>query len=195
MVAKEFEDFRLVGGTALSLYRGHRQSVDIDLFTDSQYGSVDFDAIDQFLREAVPYVDPNQSSIGPGRSYFVGNNERECIKLDLFYTETFVKELVVSDGIRFAVEEEIVAMKIEVISNGGRKKDYWGIHDLMDDYSIYERLSLHEERYPFGHDQKEIIDNFSNFENADNDFDPICLKGKYWELIKLDLIESISQLH
>lgn len=37
MGAKEFKDFRLVGGTALSLYRGHRESVDIDLFTDAPY--------------------------------------------------------------------------------------------------------------------------------------------------------------
>ena len=29
-----FKDFRLVGGTALALQRGHRRSVDIDLFTD-----------------------------------------------------------------------------------------------------------------------------------------------------------------
>ncbi len=50
MAADVFDDFRLVGGTALSLYRGHRMSVDIDLFTDREYGSVDFEAIDAFLR-------------------------------------------------------------------------------------------------------------------------------------------------
>jgi hypothetical protein len=42
MIADVFADFRLVGGTALSLHRGHRMSVDIDLFTDADYGSVDF---------------------------------------------------------------------------------------------------------------------------------------------------------
>lgn len=42
-----FNPFRLVGGTALSLYRGHRKSVDIDLFTDDIYGTIDFDAINQ----------------------------------------------------------------------------------------------------------------------------------------------------
>ena len=35
-------DFRLVGGTSLSLMMGHRISVDIDMFTDQEYGSVDF---------------------------------------------------------------------------------------------------------------------------------------------------------
>jgi hypothetical protein len=40
-----FNKFRLVGGTALSLQIGHRMSVDIDLFTDYEYGSVDFKEI------------------------------------------------------------------------------------------------------------------------------------------------------
>lgn len=36
-----FSSFRLVGGTSLSLQLGHRMSVDIDLFTDAEYGSID----------------------------------------------------------------------------------------------------------------------------------------------------------
>lgn len=51
MVADVFSDFRLVGGTALSLLRGHRMSIDIDLFTDAEYGTINFEAIDLFLRE------------------------------------------------------------------------------------------------------------------------------------------------
>lgn len=34
------KDFRLVGGTSLALQRGHRHSIDIDLFTDLQYGDM-----------------------------------------------------------------------------------------------------------------------------------------------------------
>ena len=48
MAAEAFAAFRLVGGTALSLYRGHRMSIDIDLFTDAEYDSVDFEAIDTY---------------------------------------------------------------------------------------------------------------------------------------------------
>jgi hypothetical protein len=194
MAAEEFKDFRLVGGTALGLHRGHRESLDIDLFTDAPYGSIDFAVIDQFLCKTFPYVDRNEYSVGPGMSYYLGNNEPECVKLDLFYTETFIREIIIIDEIRLATEEEIIAMKIEVVSGGGRKKDFWDIHELMDDYSIEEMLSLHEERYPYGHDQQAIINNFSSFKEADNDFDPICLRGKYWEFIKLDLIEFVSSI-
>ncbi len=42
MGAEEFKYFRLIGGTALSLYRGHRESVGIDLFSDAPYDSIDF---------------------------------------------------------------------------------------------------------------------------------------------------------
>lgn len=192
MSTDEFKDFRLVGGTALSLYRGHRKSIDIDLFTDAPYGSIDFAALDQFLRKRFSYADTNEFAIGPGKSYFVGKNESECVKLDLFYTETFIREVIFLDGIRLAAEEEIIAMKIDLISGGGRKKDFWDIHELIDDYSIEKMISLHEERYPFGHDQQAIINDFSNFEKADKDFDPICTKGKHWELIKLDMIEFSS---
>ena len=45
------KDFVLVGGTSLSLQLGHRISIDIDLFTDSPYGSVDFTAIQEMLRK------------------------------------------------------------------------------------------------------------------------------------------------
>jgi hypothetical protein len=40
-----FSPFRLVGGTALSLQIGHRISVDIDMFSDADYGSIDFISI------------------------------------------------------------------------------------------------------------------------------------------------------
>ena len=49
MGASIFEPFRLVGGTSLSLQIGHRMSVDIDLFTDAAYGTIDFEKIETFL--------------------------------------------------------------------------------------------------------------------------------------------------
>ena len=45
-----FDPFRLVGGTALSLHLGHRMSVDIDLFTDELYGSINFGELEKWLK-------------------------------------------------------------------------------------------------------------------------------------------------
>lgn len=51
-----FESFRLVGGTSLSLRYGHRMSIDIDLFTDAEYGSVDFCLLEQSLLQNYPIL-------------------------------------------------------------------------------------------------------------------------------------------
>lgn len=190
MAQKELDPFRLVGGTALSLYRGHRLSVDLDLFTDRDYGSIDFESIDHFLRDTYPYVDTSDiRPIGMGKPYFVGQNKATCIKLDLFYTDTFIEEVSLVDGIRMASPDEIIAMKIDVISRGGRKKDFWDIHEMMNDYPIAKMLELHERRYPYDHNSDFIRSKFSDFTVADEDFDPACLRSKHWEIIKLDMID------
>lgn len=169
---------------------GHRQSVDIDLFSDATYDSLNFRAIYKYLCNSFSYVDTNDYKvIGPGQSYYIGNKEDDCVKLDLFYTDKFIQDFLLIDGIRMATVEEIIAMKIDIISRGGRKKDFWDLHELKDDYSIVKMLALHKQKYPFNHDETKIRGNFSNFKIADDDFDPICFKGKHWEIIKLDMID------
>src|ERR1035437_10853926 len=93
MAAKEFNAFRLVGGTALSLYRGHRESIDIDLFSDAPYDSIDFGAINAFLCNTFSYVDTNDyKAVGLGKSYYIGNSEEDCVKLDLSYMDKFIQD-------------------------------------------------------------------------------------------------------
>lgn len=171
-----FEAFRLVGGTALSLKLGHRESEDIDLFTEVEYGSVDFDKIEKYLESQFSYLDTFDSgAIGFGKSYFIGKSADQCIKLDLCYTDAFIRPI----------------LKIDVIGRGGRKKDFWDLHELLSDYSIDQMLQLHMERYPYTHNENEILSNFKKFEGADADFDPVCLRGKFWELIKLDILDAL----
>lgn len=63
MTVSVFNDFLLVGGTSLSLQLGHRQSVDIDLFTDNLYGTVNFNEIDNYLKRHYSYVDTFKTDI------------------------------------------------------------------------------------------------------------------------------------
>lgn len=192
MAADTFDSFRLVGGTALSLQAGHRSSVDIDLFTDSPYGSTDFQSIAKFLETNFPYVEkPIGRDPGMGCTYFIGEDSERNVKLDLFYTDEFIQPPLVIDGIRMATMEDIIAMKVDVVQRGGRKKDFWDLHELMDSYSVEDMLRLHEQRYPFSHDRGLIMHNFTDFSQADEDFTPVCLRGKYWELIKEDLQEAL----
>jgi len=188
MDMKEFELFRLVGGTALSLQIGHRLSVDIDLFTDAEYGTVNFDEIDNCLKAKYQYVSSlSIQPLGMGKSYFIGNSQNDCIKLDLYYTDEFMDKKLIINKIRIASIEEIIAMKMDVILRGGRKKDFWDIHELRNNYTFQEMINLHAKRYPYIHDEQLLKKRFTDFTNADDDFEPICLKGKDWEFIKMDL--------
>ena len=164
MSIQEFNSFRLVGGTSLSLQLGHRESVDIDLFTDAPYGSIDFDNLESILINTFPYVDSSSvKMVGMGKSYFIGSNENELVKLDLFYTDPFVFPCIVESNVRFSSIEEIAAMKFEVIAQGGRKKDFWDIHELLNTYTLDEMIEFYLKRNPYGYSKSELLTKIIDF--------------------------------
>ena len=116
MEIDEFNPFRLVGGTSLSLRYGHRMSDDIDLFTDAEYGSLDFHLLQDILRSEFPYCQGDCGEVvGFGTSYLVGNSKDDNVKVDLFYTDPFIRPMEQLDTIRMASVDDIVAMKMDVI--------------------------------------------------------------------------------
>lgn len=194
MEGQTFKDFRLVGGTALSLYWGHRMSIDIDLFTDAPYGSIDFKSIEDFLKNKFAYVQGEfGGNPGMGKSYLIGDNQDSAVKLDVYYAmDPFFQPALSVNKIRLATIEEILAMKIDVVQRLGRKKDFWDLHHGMQKYTIDALIRLHKRRYQWTHDEALIKTNFTNFSLADEDFDPVCLLGKSWAFIKEDIVEAVE---
>lgn len=189
-----FNDFRLVGGTALSLQLGHRKSIDIDLFTDAVYGSIDFNLIEQYMLDNFSYVSTS-FGINPafGTSYLMGSDKQNAVKVDIYYSmDPFFQPAIEIEGVRMASIEEILAMKIDVIQRGGRKKDFWDLHELMQQYSIASMLELHRLRYEWTHEPERILENLVNFSLSDQDPDPVCLKEKEWAFIKEDFEDTIN---
>ena len=166
----------------------------VSIFTDAPYESIDFKAIDKWLRANYSYVDTHDfQPVGMGKPYFVGENKNNCIKLDLYYTDNFIDDYFTAERIRLATIQEIIAMKADVIQRGGRKKDFWDIHELISEYNLDDILTLHEKRYPYNHNRKLLISKFTDFKFADDDFNPQCLQGKHWELIKMDIIDFVGK--
>lgn len=187
-----FTSFRLVGGTALSLQVGHRMSVDIDLFTDAEYGSLDFKLLEEYLKNKYSYFSTSGVAvIGMGTSYFVGNSSEDCIKLDLYYTDSFVFDEVNVDAVRLASLEEIIAMKLDVIFRGGRKKDFWDLHYFLPQMNLEKWMEIYKKRYPYHSNTTDLKTALLNFEEAEYDFEPNCILDKNWEIIKLDFFESV----
>jgi hypothetical protein len=194
MASKAFDDLYLVGGTALALQRGHRISIDIDMFTNALYGEMNTGQIKKALVEMFPYVE-NLERLDETLmvySLFVGNSSNDCIKLDICYDENPIFPLVHIEGIRMVSEKDIAAMKLNAIAQDRqRKKDFWDIHDLLETYSIEDMVSFALKRFPWSLTLDNIIDGFKRLP-ALNDYSEIrCLKGKYWEFIVEDLMEEI----
>ena len=80
-------------------------------------------------------------------------------------------------------------MKFEVIAQGGRKKDFWDIHELLDTYTLDNLIDFYIKRNPYGYSKKEVLTQVLDFSVAENDFTPNCYRDKDWEIIKLDFEE------
>jgi len=129
-----------------------------------------------------------------GKTYLVGENDEDYVKLDIFYSmDPFFQPSLVADQLRMATVEEIIAMKLDIIKEGGRKKDFWDLHELLNTYSIDQMIDLHASRFEWTHDEEKIRNGFTDFSKADKNINPKCLRGKDWNIIKADFIDLLGR--
>ena len=197
MSAEVFKDFRLVGGTALALQRGHRMSVDIDLFTDLDYADMPVADMRNYIEKEFPFHRGTESMNMPSNGYhiFLSEGQEPPIKVDFFYTEPFIFPTIEEEGIRMADQREIAAMKLGVIGNQiYRQKDYWDVHDLLEDYSLSEMIQWALQRDPYSFTKEDIIKGLQQVEQVEESpLGIVSIKPlSYWELKVLDLIEEVK---
>ena len=118
---------RLVGGTALSLQIGHRESDDLDLFSVEPLEGM---LIQKLLVDNygfVPSVVQENTLIG-----FV-----EGVKIDVIYHPfPWLEPAIEEEGIRIATVTDIAAMKMHAIINSGKRpKDFVDVAFLSMRYS------------------------------------------------------------
>ena len=199
MAPEVFKDFRLVGGTALALQRGHRRSVDIDLFTDLDYADMPIAKMRDYLEKEFPIHKGTESMDMPSNGYhiFLSEGQEHPIKVDFFYTEPFSFPAIEEDGLRIADQREIAAMKLGVIGNQiYRQKDYWDIHDLLEDYSLLEMIQWALQRDPYSFTKDDIIKGLQQVDQVqESPIGIVSLKPlSYWELKVLDLKEEVKAM-
>ena len=199
MASEVFKDFRLVGGTALALQRGHRRSVDIDLFTDLDYADMPIAKMRDYLEKEFPIHKGTESMDMPSNGYhiFLSEGQEPPIKVDFFYTEPFSFPAIEEDGLRIADQREIAAMKLGVIGNQiYRQKDYWDIHDLLEDYSLLEMTQWALQRDPYSFTKDDIIKGLQQVDQVqESPIGIVSLKPlSYWDLKVLDLKEEVKAI-
>jgi hypothetical protein len=184
MTLPELEQFRLVGGTALSLLLGHRASIDLDLFTDEPFDS---DLINFKLSGNFQFFSKERTS--PRLLFTYINN----VKVDFVHTfEKFTFASNTIEGIRFASVEEIIALKLNAIAGRGAKKDFWDLHELLEHFSFDQMFSFYQARYP-NNSTIMIIKSITYFVEADLDSDPYSFKKLKWDKVKKDIIQKFNR--
>jgi len=174
MRREELKDYRLVGGTALSLYKGHRVSDDIDLFLnpEKEFDKQKIKRVLISLADRPEDIEISDMTFGFS-SYLTFNVSGDELKIDLMHLESdpFIDEPNIINGIRLASTRDISAMKLNAITSRSEKKDFIDINELLSEYSIKDMLEHYQNKYPYN-DPKDVIFAFSSLDKTDNSYMP-----------------------
>lgn len=169
----------LAGGTALALQVGHRQSVDLDFFT--QEGDFDRLALEGVLLKTGNW---NTTSATAGTLYGEYSGAKvSFIAYPFFLTSgTFVR----FGTIKILPKEDIAVMKIIAISQRCRKRDFvdlfWYTRHQESLLAILRRVQMHypNKKLNFPH----FIKSLTYFVEAEADPMPTLFFDATWEGVK-----------
>lgn len=184
MADRRLNDFILVGGTCLALELGHRQSIDIDLFSTMRFNSKEMSSMLQ--------QDYNADI------FRVLENTVVCtingVKVDvLTHAYPYVGKPRTEEGIRMASLADISAMKLlAVINSGKRVKDFVDIHYLLEKMPLSDMYMAYEQKY---NDSWERARNGLLYhKEIDHNIPILLMKDQYdWEKISKRLMAAVER--
>jgi len=186
LMQKEYlNSFVLVGGTALALQMGNRESIDLDLFSTADFSS---NEILSSLLNDYQIVVNNQLK----HTLISTINQ---VKVDFIkFHYPFIKPFVTIENIRMASIEDIAAMKLDAITGRGSKKDFYDLFFLLQHYSIDDLFSFYSEKYPH-QTTFHVIRSLSYFDDAEIQPNPIVFdKTITWGVVKQKIISTIQEI-
>jgi predicted nucleotidyltransferase component of viral defense system len=181
------QNFYLAGGTALSLYYGHRISIDLDLFTHTGFNT---ETVLHEISEA--FSDDNVSIINEDRnSLLLSIND---IKVDILsHQYALINPNIKSiDYIKIYAKEDIIAMKLNALANRGTKKDFFDIYEVLQEFTLRDLFNFFETKYT-NKDIYYVLRSLIYFEDAALDKDPIMIKKYDWEIVKEFITREVQK--
>jgi hypothetical protein len=183
----ELKQFRLVGGTALSLLFGHRKSIDLDLFTDQPLEK-------EILIPALEDVFGEVIALNANRK-----NIYQCIiqsvKVDFVSVkDPFLNPVQIIDQVPFADTKDLIALKLNAVKGRGVKKDFWDVAKLLEIYSMGDLFQFYHDRYSYD-DTFAVIRSVAYFTDAENTIEPESLDGMTWDKVKNIIKKSLEDYY
>lgn len=184
MSEKLFSDFNLVGGTSLALQMGHRNSIDIDLFGNSEINS------ELFIEKLSEFGDVKVAQSTKNILITKIND----VKVDFVnYKYPLITDFLFVDNIRMLSFKDISAMKLNAIAGRGSKKDFIDLYFLLNKFSLEDILSFYEKKYQDGSIFM-VQKSLTYFEDADSQLQPQMFLDFNWETCKQKIIEEVLKL-
>ncbi|MGC9093868.1 MAG: nucleotidyl transferase AbiEii/AbiGii toxin family protein [Bacteroidota bacterium] len=176
-------EFYLAGGTAVYYYLNHRESMDLDFFTQKDF---DFSQYEYLLKSQLILFQTNNTI----------HAEIEKVKISFFrYPYNLLRPLNRLDTISIAHLEDILCMKINAIINRGSRKDFTDVYFIMQELSISRDKCIELFQAKFGSYNPLIINKaMTYFGDADNEPELKMLKPVRWEEIKKFFIRTFTEL-
>lgn len=187
MAIPELADFSLVGGTALALRFGHRESFDLDLFSSSEF---DVDTVIAAFEKKFPTTYRHISTNSIGIFGYIENVKIDLIKYHFY---PLIAPVIEEEGIRFFSNEDIMAMKVNAIMRRAVKKDFWDIAELLDHYTVEEIITNYNKKYSNQMLLISVPRALTYFEDAEDSDEPVSLKGQNWVGIKTKIRDKINE--
>lgn len=179
-----FKNFNLVGGTALSLQIGHRNSIDIDLFGEQE---IDQNSFIETLKNFGDVLIKKSS-----KNILI--TEINTIKVDFVnYKYKLLDKSFEIDQIRMLTDKDIAAMKLNAIAGRGSKKDFIDLFFLLKKYSLKEMISFYNQKYTDGSEFM-VQKSLTYFDDADEQLSPKMFYDFNWEDCKQKIVEEVLKL-
>jgi len=175
----------MAGGTALAIQLGHRESIDLDFFSQKYFSTNKLkNKISSIGEFTVEYEDD-----------ITLDGILDGVKLSFFYYEhKLLFPLIDFEKIKLADAKDISAMKIDAVSSRGSKKDFVDIYFLMQEYGLPEILTFFTEKYKgVKYNKLHILKSLSYFEDADKEPELRMLKNIEWTEIKKVISKEVQE--
>ena len=180
----ELSQTRLVGGTALALQYGHRQSVDLDFF-----GILPEDKDD--LVEMAKHIGDVLVLNRSGKIVQIVLNQ---VKVDFveYGRYAWIDEPIQGDGFVLASDRDIAAMKVNAIIGRGTRKDFIDLYVLLQHYSLSQIMDFYKRKYPEFSEYRALL-SMTYFDDAEMQDMPKMFIDTSWEEMKKTIVEAVKK--
>ncbi len=179
-----FKNFNLVGGTSLALQIGHRNSIDIDLFGNSEINS------DLFIEKLSKF---GELKVVQSTKNILITKINE-VKVDFVnYKYPLLSQILFVENIRMLSTKDIAAMKLNAIAGRGSKKVFIDLYFLLNEFPLQEILNFYLQKYDDGSSFM-VQKSLSYFLDADDQLSPKMYLDFNWETCKQKIIEEVLKL-